>query len=182
VLVQWGDIYFFLGPTQVCRAIYGTNPFPEAVEIGRYLAAHSSPGARIVVLGSEPQIYFYSHRRSATGYICTYPLMEPQPRAVEMQKEMIREIEKTNPDFVVFVHVPDSWLQYSDSNPLIFGWFGRYQREHLQLAGLVEITPDGPSEYRWFDPPQTKVRTTAELWLAVFKRRVDSEPIPATAH
>ena len=174
VLVQWSDIYFLLTPAQASRAIYGINPFPEAVEIGRYLAAHCAPEARIAVLGSEPQIYFYSHRRSATAYICTYPLMEPQPRAVEMQQEMIREIEQARPDYVVYVHVKSSWLQYSDSNPLIFGWFGKYQRERLQLAGLVEMAPDGPTEYRWFDPPQTNVQTAAESWLAVFKRRVDS--------
>jgi hypothetical protein len=27
------------------------------------------------VLGSEPEIYFLSHRRAATGHIYTYPLM-----------------------------------------------------------------------------------------------------------
>ena len=179
VLIQWSDIFFLLSPAQASRAIYGTNPFPESVEIGRYLASHSAPGARIAVLGSEPQIYFYSRRRSATGYICTYPLMESQSHAVEMQKEMIRDIEKANPDYVVFVHVKDSWLQYADSNPLIFDWFGKYQRERLQLAGFVEIASDGPTEYRWFDHPETNVQTTAESWLAIFKRRADGEQGPA---
>jgi hypothetical protein len=174
LLIQWSSIFFLLTPAQACRSIYGTNPFPESVEIGRYLASHSALGARIVVLGSEPQIYFYSHRRSATGYICTYPLMEPQSHAIEMQKEMIRQIEKTEPDYVVFVHVKDSWLQYSDSNPLIFDWFGNYQRQRLQLTGLVEIQPDGPTEYRWFDRPETNVQTSAESWLAIFKRRADA--------
>ena len=182
LLIQSSDIFFLLGPAQACRAVYGTNPFPEAAEIGRYLASHSAPEARIVVLGSEPQIYFYSHRRSATAYICTYPLMEPQPRAAEMQQDMIREIEQARPDYVVYMHVANSWLQYSDSNPLIFRWFGGYQREHLQLVGLVEIAPDGPTQYRWFDRPQTDVQTTAESWLAVFKRRVDSEQIPLKAN
>jgi hypothetical protein len=181
VLIQSSDIFFLLGPAQACRAVYGANPFPEAVEIGRYLAAHSAPEARIAVLGSEPQIYFYSHRRSATGYICTYPLMESQPRAVEMQQEMIQEIEKTRPDYVVFVHVAYSWLQYSDSNPLIFNWFGRYQRENLQMVGLVEIAPNGQTQYRWFDPPETNVRPSTESWLAVFQRRVDSGQIPLKA-
>ena len=57
------------------------------------------------MLGSEPQIYFYSQRRSATGYLYTYPLMEPQPFARRMQEEMIREIESTQPEFVVLVLV-----------------------------------------------------------------------------
>jgi hypothetical protein len=178
LLIQQSDIYFLLTPAQASRAIYGINPFPEAVEIGRYLASRSAPGARIAVLGSEPEIYFYSHLRSATGYICTYPLMEPHTHAIEMQKDMIREIEQADPDYVVFVHVKDSWLQYSDSNPLIFNWFGKYQREHLQLAGLVEMAPDGPTEYRWFNRPETNVQTSAESWLAVYKRRAAGEKAP----
>ncbi len=181
-LIQWSDIYFRLTPVQACRAIYGGSPFPESVEVGRYLAAHCPPVARIAVLGSEPEIYFYSHRRSATGYICTYPLMEPQPYAVEMQKEMIREIEKANPDYVVFVCVTTSWLRFPSSNPLIFDWFGKYQQEHLQLAGLVEIASDGPTEYRWFDPPETNVQTTAGSRLAIFKRRAAGERAPSKSN
>jgi hypothetical protein len=176
-LIQWGDIYFLLAPAQGARDIYGLNPFPESVEVGRYLAAHCPRNARIVVLGSEPQIYFYCQRRSVTGYICTYPLMEPQPYAVAMQKEMIRQIEQGRPEYVVFVHVKESWWQYRDSNTLILDWFGPYQRKELQLVGLVEMWPDQPTQYHWYDQPVTNVQTKAESWLAIFKRRVgDARP------
>jgi hypothetical protein len=168
-LLQWSDIYFTLTPAQVSRAIYGTNPFPESVEIGKYLAEHCPPDGRVAVLGSEPQIYFYSHRRAATSYISVYPLMEPQPYAVAMQKEMIQQIENANPDYVVFVHVPGSWLQYSDSKTLIFDWFGKYQRQHLRLVGLVEVPQDGPTTYRWFEGADNNVQTTAPYWLAIFQ-------------
>lgn len=171
-LFQWSDIYFTLTPPAVSRAIYGLSPFPEAVEIGHYLAAHCSPDGRIAVLGSEPEIYFYSHRRAATGYIVTYALMEPQPYALQMQKEMISEIEQANPDYVVFVHVPLSWLQYSDSKTLILEWFPKYQRERLRLVGLVEIPSNGdPDVYRWFEGNPTVVQTSAPLWIAIFARK-----------
>jgi hypothetical protein len=170
-LLQWNDIYFTLTPAQASRAIYGTNPFPEAVEIGRYLAEHCPPNERVAVLGSEPEIYFYSHRRAATGYITTYPMMEPQPYALMMQKQMISEIESANPDFVIFVHVTGSWLQYSDSQTLIFQWFQKYQDRHLRLVGLVEIPADGSTVYRWFENDETNVRTTAQFWVAIFQRR-----------
>ncbi len=179
VLIQWNDIYFRLTPAQASRAIYGTSPFPEAVEIGRYLASHTSPHARIAVIGSEPEIYFYSRRRSATGYIDTYPLVEPQPFAVAMQKEMIQEVEESRPDYVVYVNVRTSWVQSTAPiSNAIFDWFGHYQREHLQLVGLVEIPPDGPTEYRWFDQPETNMQTAVESWLAIFKRRPAAEKTP----
>jgi hypothetical protein len=175
VLIQWNDIYFRLTPVQASRAIYGTSPFPEAVEIGRYLASHTAPDARIAVIGSEPEIYFYSRRRSATGYICTYPLVELQPYAAAMQREMIQEVEKSRPDYIVYVNVRGSWVQSTARiSNAIFDWFDRYQREQLRLVGLVEIQPDGPTEYRWFDRPETNVQTTAESWLAIFKSRADN--------
>jgi hypothetical protein len=170
-LFQWEDIYFTLTPAQAVRAIYGTNPFPESVEVGRYLTEHCPPNGRIAVLGSEPQIYFYSRRRAATAYISAYPLMEPQPYALAMQKELIHQVESASPNYVVFVHVAGSWLQYSDSNPFIFQWFQNYQNQHLRLVGLVEIPANGPTVYRWFEDNQTNVQTTAEFWLAVFQKR-----------
>jgi hypothetical protein len=174
LLIRWGDIYFRLAPGQACRAIYGTSPFPEAVEIGRYLAAHTAPDARVAVIGSEPEICFYSHRRSATGYICPYPLVEPQPYAAAMQKEMIQEVENSRPDYVVYVNVRSSWVQNTAPiSHVIFDWFDRYQRQQLRLVGLVEISPDGQTQYRWFDQPETNVQTSAESWLAIFKRRAD---------
>jgi hypothetical protein len=171
-LLLWSDIYFTLDPAAVSRTIYGTNPFPEAVQVGRYLAAHCPPDGRIAVLGSEPEIYFYSHRRAATGYLVTHELMEPQPYALRMQEEMIYEIEQANPDYVVFVRVPASWLQYSDSKTLILDWFPKYQKQRLRLVGLVEIPSNGgPDVYRWFEGNPTTVQTSAQLFIAIFARK-----------
>jgi dolichyl-phosphate-mannose-protein mannosyltransferase len=171
-LLQWSDIYFTLDPAAVSRAIYGTNPFPEAVQVGRYLALYCPPDGRVAVLGSEPEIYFYSHRRAATGYLVTHELMEPQPYALRMQEEMIREIEQANPDYVVFVHVPVSWLQYSDSKTLILDWFPKYQSRRLRLVGLIEIPSNGGSDvYRSFKGNPTSVQTSSQLWVAIFARR-----------
>ncbi|MGA2787645.1 MAG: glycosyltransferase family 39 protein [Verrucomicrobiota bacterium] len=169
VLIQGRDIYFRLAPAQVCRVIYGANPFPEAVEIGRYLASHCPPDARVAVIGSEPEIYFYSHRRSATGYIYTYPLMEPLPYALPMQQEMIREIEKADPEYVVFVNVKYSWIQRTNSNLLIFEWLQKYGAEHFQLAGLVEIYSDH-SEYQWAIPTSGAIPRSKD-WLSIFKNK-----------
>ena len=164
-------IFFQLAPAEVSREIYGANPFPEAVEIGRYLKAHSPPDARIAVVGSEPELYFYSHRRSATGYIYTYPLMEPQPLAVSMQREMISEIEKANPAYTVFVCVPASWLERSDSPTLILDWFEGYQRERLTLAAWVEMLSGNPSEYHWSVPAGQPFAPESKRWVAIFKNK-----------
>ena len=178
-LIQWRDIYFLLTPVQACRAMYASSPFPEAVEISRYLTSHCAPDARILVMGSEPEIYFYSHRRSATGYIYTYPLMEPQPYAAAMRKEMIQEIERANPAYVVFVNVHTSWQQnVTCTNTVMFDWFDQYRQERLQLVGLAEILPGNRTEYRWFGPHDTVIEPRSAYWLAVFKNRSAIENKP----
>ncbi len=170
---------FRLAPVQACRAIYELNPFPESVEIGRYLAAHCPPDGRIAVIGSEPEIYFYSHRCSATGYIYTYPLMEPQPDAAEMQKNMIREIEAANPDYVVYVFNYRSWLWSANSSKLIFHWFEQYQQERLQMVGLVEILSLNRTEYRWFGPQEPVAVPRSDCWIAIYKNRFPSRNAPS---
>ena len=129
-------------PSDVLRMIYGPNPFSEAVRVAEYLQAHTNPADTIAILGSEPEIYFYAHRHSATGYIYTYGLMESQRYAVQMQREMMREIEAARPKYLVFVAVTTSWLRHSNSETEIFDWFDRYSAADFQLDGLVNM-------YRW---------------------------------
>ena len=138
-VVQWRDIYFRLTPVQACRAVYDANPFPEAVEIGRYLQSHCPPDATIAILGSEPEIFFYSQRRSATGFICTYPLVEPQPYAGAMQEEMIQEIENARPVYVVFVNIRGSWAQSTARvENKIPDWWNGYAQNY-ELVKTVEM-------------------------------------------
>jgi len=163
------DVLFELGPVQVSRAVYGRiNPFPESVEIGRYIREHTAPSDRVAVVGSEPQIYFYAGRRSATGYIYTYPLMELQPHAAAMQRQMIQEIESAEPRYVVFVRASASWLIRPNSDLTIFGWFEQYQRS-LKRVGVVDIMSRQETVYRWgadaLDyPPRS------DVWLMLFER------------
>ena len=140
-------ILFEMDMLAACRAVYGANPFPEAIEIGNYIRDHSAPSSRLAVLGSEPEIYFYSGRRSATGYIYTYSLMEDQKYAASMQKEMIGEIEAARPDFLVFVRTPFSWLVRPQSEKMILSWADRYIQDHYALVGIGDSLD--PTGYRW---------------------------------
>jgi hypothetical protein len=135
VLVQFAvesPVYFSLAPNEVSRRIYGTNPFPESLQVAEHIRGQSTERDRIAVLGSEPQIYFYSGRRSATGYIYTYALMERHEFALDMQKEMAAQIESARPAFIVFVGVPTSWLVRADSPRFIFEWARDYLAAHYR--------------------------------------------------
>jgi hypothetical protein len=97
-VVQQQKYLFRMSPFEVSRAMYLESPFPEAVKIADYIRAHTGENSRIAVLGSEPEIPFYANRRSATGFIYMYGLMEPQPYAARMQNELISDLESLDPD------------------------------------------------------------------------------------
>lgn len=162
-------ILFVGTPPQVMRALYGRNPFPEAVEIARYIRERTSPEDRIAVVGSEPEIYFYARRPAATGFVYTYALMEAHPYASAMQRQMIREIEAADPRFVVFVKIWTSWQVRPDSDQTVFQWFDEYQKR-LDRVGLVEIVSLRQTRYLWGEEAAAYT-PGSDHWIAVFERK-----------
>jgi len=134
-------VFFEVSPIRACEIIYPENPFLESVRIGDYVREHTGPDDTIAVLGSEPEIYFYSHRHSATGYIYTYGLMEPQKYARQMQEEMIQEIEHARPKYLILVSMVYSWLKRADSEQAIFNWANEYTAQNYAVDSLVNTTP-----------------------------------------
>jgi len=165
------DFFFELPPCQASRSMYITiQPFCESLEIAGYIKARTSKDDRIAVLGSEPQIYFYADRLSATGYIYTYGLMENQRYALQMQREMIRQIEAVQPKYLVFVKIPKSWVVRPDSERLIFNWFDKYRQNYYDLAGIIDIIPSSQTVYRWEDEVRGYSPQSTNV-VYVFKRK-----------
>jgi 4-amino-4-deoxy-L-arabinose transferase-like glycosyltransferase len=131
------QLYFNMTPVQAAREIWGDNPFPEAISAASYIRQRTSPNTPIAVLGSEPEIYFYAHRHSATPYIYMYGLMEPQPYALKMQNDVIRDLESTRPEYIVDVDVSTSWLVRENSNTTFLDWWDNYQSQHYELAESI---------------------------------------------
>lgn len=136
------DFYLKMTPDEACRFVYPMNPFIESWKSSDYLQKHSHPDDTIAVLGSEPEIYFYAHRLSATGYIYMYPMVEKQPYAHQFQLQMIQEIETARPKFVVFVRAANSWLAAPGSDPTLMKWFGRYRNENLKSVAEFGTDPN----------------------------------------
>jgi hypothetical protein len=162
--------FFQATPVQACRMMYGINPFPESIGIAAYIKSRSTENDKIAVIGSEPQIYFYSNRKSATGYIYVYGLMEPHDYASKMQIEMIHEIEKARPKYAVIVDVPTSWLRRPDSNTTIFKWAEIYLSTKYRSAGFVDIFSEGRSKAYWDDEARRN-RPTSRFNVYVLERK-----------
>jgi lipid-A-disaccharide synthase-like uncharacterized protein len=169
-IILLSDFFFRATPVRACRMMYGLNPFPESIEIAEYIKRHSAQEDRIAIIGSEPQLYFYTNRKSATGYLYVYGLMEPQNYAHNMQTEMIREIEETRPKYAVIVDIPLSWLRRPDSDVTIFKWAEVYFKMKYRIAGFVDIFPGGHSKAYWDDEVREN-RPTSRFNIFVLERK-----------
>jgi hypothetical protein len=167
---QQQDFFFRLSPTAASRDAYGLNPFPEAIRVAEFLRQRSSPDDKIAVIGSEPEIYFYTRRHSATGYIYTYGLMEPQPYAAQMQREMIREIEAARPKYFVLIGFGYSWMKRIDSDTTIFDWFNRYADANLRGIGLVNVISPDHTDYHL--PYAGEPVQLSPNYILVFERKL----------
>ncbi len=165
---SYRQLFFSWPPEMINHEVYYPNPFVEAAAIGNYLRTHTSPDDTVAVLGSEPEIYFYAQRHSATGYIYTYGLMEPQKDANQMQQEMMKEIESAHPKYLVVVMVPTSWLSRPDSNKGIFRWAESYCAANYLPVGAVKLARDGgETDFSGVPNPATLGRN----YVLIYKRK-----------
>jgi len=184
-LLEDGRLYFDLSPALSSRYVYHSTIFTEAAkaaefvrEEGRTQAPRSTLHAQrstVAVLGSEPEIYFHCLTprpsvRAATGFIYTYPLMEEHPFARKMQQQMIEEIERAQPEYVIFVDEQTSWLPWPNSDRRIYDWWKQYWANELDLIKTIPIEGAGePSGV--FAATQPNAVGESPKHIFVFKRR-----------
>ncbi|MBI3826717.1 MAG: glycosyltransferase family 39 protein [Candidatus Rokubacteria bacterium] len=169
-LFQQSDFLFRMPAGALTREAYHANPYPEAVQVARFLRELTAPTERVAVIGSEPEIYFYARRRAATGYLYVYPLMEPQRYARQMQEEMIRQIEAAAPRYLVMVWVNYSWMAGERSDPRLVAWAEEYKVRHFERVGVADIVSADRTEYRW-GPEAATYAPRSRYWLEVLRRR-----------
>jgi hypothetical protein len=99
-----------------CRRRYGPdNPFAESLAVSEFVAAQTHPDNTIFVAGSEPQIYYYAHRKSASAYIYVYPLLTPFSGVRERQRAALDELRHNAPAVIVTVPTPTSLRLFPDT-------------------------------------------------------------------
>jgi 4-amino-4-deoxy-L-arabinose transferase-like glycosyltransferase len=144
--VQW-PFLLEMHPAYASRDTYGRQPFVESEAIADYIKAHTTPDDRIAVLGSEPQILFLSGRRSATGYIYLYPLLEDHAFAGMMRDEMIAQIETARPKFVVEALYATCFFSRVPTTSSLAAWADSYLSASFDLVGKVVITWEGTTAH-----------------------------------
>jgi hypothetical protein len=169
-IFQQRQAYFSMDSLAVFRATYPTGPFVPAMEVAGYVKENSPKTARIAVLGSEPEIYFYAQRHSATGYIYMYSLIGRQKYTTGMREDMIRQLETNPPDYLAYVDVWDSWGD-RDGVPqaaVFLSWMREYMDEKYQRVGVADIGDQ--TQYAWGEAAKTYMPQSTRV-IYVLKRR-----------
>ena len=170
-VVKLGDFLFKTTTIEACRSMYGSNPFPESIEIGEYIKNHSAKDDRIAVIGSEPQIYFYANRKSATGFIYMYGLMESHDYASKMQLEMIKEIEVSRPKYAVLVNISTSWLVGRNSDMTIIKWSQTHLSQNYTVVGLIDIISENKYKAYW-DEEARRTKPSSPFNIFIMERTI----------
>jgi hypothetical protein len=97
--------------------------------------------------------------------------MESQPYASRMQDEMMGQIERARPRYVVFVQETSSWNMGPRSDRRIMDWGWRYVSDSYRLVGVADILSDG-SRYAWGDSAARYV-PLSPFAVFVYERRAD---------
>jgi 4-amino-4-deoxy-L-arabinose transferase-like glycosyltransferase len=175
-------VYFSMFPPEVSQEIYGMNAFVPAKQVADYIRNNSSDSARIAVLGSEPEIYFYAKRHSATGYIYMYSLIGRQKYTARMREEMMRELEENRPDYVVYVDVWDSWGD-RDGGPQLAEFLAglqKYRNENYETVGVADIGER--TEYLWGNVAQNyKPHSSSVIYILKRKPLLQSRDAAGSA-
>jgi hypothetical protein len=98
-----------------------------------------------------------------------YPLMEYHPHVLEMQQEVIEDIERQEPKYLVFVNVVASWQQRPYSQTEVIRWARDYAERHYRQVGLIDIISAAETRYFWDDASVGQMPRSAH-WISVFER------------
>ena len=165
---QW-ESYFRLNSDALSRKFCSNGQAcADHVLVADFINAHASPQDEIGILGSEPEICFYTRLHCIGGYIYMYPLLEQQPFAKPMQADLVRTFESTRPRFIVYADNSWSWNwrpTFAENHGFL-EWAWKFSHTGYQLVDAVPVTDTGSE--------------TSQLWgdramLYVFERR-DSPP------
>ncbi|MDP2789748.1 MAG: glycosyltransferase family 39 protein [bacterium] len=156
--------WFCVSTTEYSVHAYPHQNFPVYRTFAATLEQFIRAGDRVAIIGSEPELLFYTGLRSVTGYLYTYPFFELQPYRTRMFIQFIEEIETAKPELLVVVEHNYSLGEkpWHNDNPL-WPWLKQYQQSYTLLTAQ-EFPVD--SEV----PSGSRVATHEQQKISVYRR------------
>ncbi|MGE0567588.1 MAG: ArnT family glycosyltransferase [Bacteroidia bacterium] len=163
--------YFHPNYDRILKTVYGNNPFPESMEIAKFLNTKMKPGDQVGIIGSEPQIYIYTKSKSPTRHIFFSTIVANLPQHKEWQKEFVADMEKNKPKYFIFFNVPISLLVQPNTDQYVFNWSNKYLNDNYKVIGMADLPDNAAPNYVWGDAVNT-YKMTGPNYAVVFERKL----------
>ncbi len=163
---------YYLKPNYdlILRQVYGNNPFPEAKVIGDFINNTSQPEDEIVLIGSEPQIYFYTQKKCPSRHAYFTAMVANVDEHKEWQREFVKDVENSEPRYFVFFNHRISLMVQPNTDNFVFEWANKYINEHYKLVGLVDMVDGIYSKYVW-NEQVVNYQPQAKSIIYIFERK-----------
>ena len=164
---------FFSDPKEmyVNRRMYGDNPFTESRILGEYLQKQMRDTDKLLVVGSEPQVYTFVGQTNLVPSMFYTPLVVPHERRDAMVDATIAKIEATPPEYAYFSNHPFSWGMTPDADPKIYNYISSMLQRDYQVVGIADILGGGQSPKIILGDQATGYQIQSQKWVAIYKRK-----------
>ncbi len=153
------------------RFNYLGAPFIEAKQISEFIKNESNLNDKIAIIGSEPEIFFYTKLKSLTGYIYLYPLMEKHIYSYKLLNDMFEKISNNKPKFIILVHSEIEFLasiSFEENSKLLKEKVSEIeQNKDYKKIGIVQIMRSS-SEYYFKEDLEKFTKKEGEL-VSIYK-------------
>jgi hypothetical protein len=152
------------------RKVYGLDFFNATRIAGEFIAANSKRDSKVAIFGAEPEIWFYSKRLAASGYLYVYPLLENQRFAPSMRKQFYEEIKNSRPDILVYTSNEGTWYAGESAAKEIYNWYRQYRDSSFKRIALIDMPWSGPSQY-YFNEDTSVHPVNEENYIEIYRRK-----------
>ncbi|MBN1128946.1 MAG: glycosyltransferase family 39 protein [Chitinispirillaceae bacterium] len=160
------DTQYRLSGPDLSLYLYGKHhPFIESSLMASQVRSHTREDDLIFIAGSEPQIYYFSRRRSASKYDITFPLFLDTPYREQCQRDVIQELSRNKPAAIIVAQTSTSGVWDKGVPTMFVDFLRHFTAQHYRLVGG---TLASGFETRWVEPLETwEEKTRASLLLLV---------------
>jgi 4-amino-4-deoxy-L-arabinose transferase-like glycosyltransferase len=143
VVTLWPFLFTYTAAEAV-RRIYPGDFFAEMPHFAQRIEKVTPENKPVFIFGSEPELLFYAHRRSATRYIFLFPLYGPFGDAREKQLKAAAEVESANPPTVVYF--PNLLFFTSGTDQYFTDWSRSYMDQNFYVDTVLIADESGTAQ------------------------------------
>ncbi|PBQ33952.1 hypothetical protein CNR22_19945 [Sphingobacteriaceae bacterium] len=141
--------YFHPNYERILRTVYGSNPFPETLEIANYINANSKPEDQTAIIGSEPEFYIYTNKNYLSRHAYFAAIVADFKQHPQWQREYAQDVEKAKPRYLVFYNHGISLFVQPNTDKYIFDWVNKYVAENYKIIGVADMVDGQQTTYAW---------------------------------